>query len=171
MTLLLIVLFIIVILALDSNEELLVALDKLKEEITQTENTHKQMRESLQQRKQANERDREFTTKYEEVISQIEAAKRESSKRIEEVRNRCASRRVLCAKKNEEKEELDRQLRALRRRLLELQQTRTADQLSRLKTKRIHELNERGKYEQYKMVAMASTCVLIGVLLYIIISM
>jgi predicted nucleic acid-binding Zn-ribbon protein len=156
---------------MDGAGELLAALDKLKEELTQTENIHKQMQDSLQQRKQANERDRDFTAKYEEVISQIETAKRESSKRIEEVRIRCANRRVLCAKKNDEKDELDRQLQALRRRLLELQQERTAEQLSQLKRKRIHELNEQDKYEQYKLVGMASTCVLIVILLYIIISL
>lgn len=156
---------------MDGAGELLASLDKLKEELTQTEDIHKNMRESLQQRKQANERDRDFTSKYEEIISQIETAKRESSKRIEEVRIRCANRRVLCAKKNDEKEELERQLQALRRRLLELQQARTAEQLSQLKRKRIHELGERDKYEQYKLVGMASTCVLIVVLLYIILSL
>jgi predicted nucleic acid-binding Zn-ribbon protein len=156
---------------MDGAGELLAALDKLKEELTQTENIHKQMQDSLQQRKQANERDRDFTAKYEEVISQIETAKRESSKRIEEVRIRCANRRVLCAKKHDEKDELDRQLQALRRRLLELQQERTAEQLSQLKRKRIHELNEQDKYEQYKLVGMASTCVFIVILLYIIISL
>lgn len=156
---------------MDGAGELLVALDKLKEEVTQTEDIHRKMQESLQQRKQANERDRDFTAKYDELIGQIETAKRESGKRIEEVRIRCANRRILCSKKNEEKDELDRQLQALRRRLLELQQERTAEQLSQLKRKRIHELSEQDKNEQYKLVGMASTCVLIIILLYIIISL